>query len=175
MRKRLLQALLALAFVPVLFTSCDDNNLGKLRERELDLLDKYIKNNNITEKPSNSGLYYIELEKGTGDTIKAGDLVDILYRTWVIGADSLMLVDQNINAQGHYYDPMRFQVTPQGVSSSVVDGLNEGVKFMQHGTKSKMIVPSQIGYGQSGYGSIGAFSTLVFEVRIHKIVKNTTN
>lgn len=175
MRKRIISGILALAFVSVLFSSCDDNNLGKLRERELDLLDKYIKNNNITIKPTNSGLYYIELEKGTGDTIKAGDRVDILYRTWVIGADSLILVDQNINELGHYYDPLRFQVTPQGVSSSVVDGLNEGVKFMQLGGKSKMIVPSQIGYGQSGYGSISAFSTLVFEVRIHKIIKSTSN
>lgn len=174
MRKRIISALLTLVFVPVLFLSCDDNSMGKLRERELDLLDKYIKNNNITVKPTNSGLYYIELEKGAGDTIKAGDRVDILYRTWVIGADSLKLVDWNIDAQGRFYDPLRFQVTPQGVSSSVVDGKNEGIKFMQLGTKAKMIVPSQIGYGQRGSGSIGAFSTLVFEVRVIKILKSTS-
>ncbi len=166
---------LVIAFAAIIFSSCDDNKLGKLRERELDLLDKYIKNNNITVKPTSSGLYYIELEKGTGDTIKAGDRVDILYRTWIIGADSLILVDQNIDEKGRYYEPLRFQVTPQGTSTTVVDGLNEGVRFMQLGTKAKMIVPSQIGYGQNGFGFIPAFSTLVFEVRIHKILKGTSN
>ncbi len=166
---------LALTIIAGIFSSCEDNNLGKLRERELDLLDKYIKSNNITVKPTNTGLYYIELEKGTGDTIKAGDRVDVLYRTWIIMADSLTLVDQNIDAQGRFYEPLRFQVTPQGTSTSVVDGLNEGVKFMQRGTKAKMIVPSQIGYGQNGNQGIPGFSTLVFEVKIHKIIKGTTN
>jgi FKBP-type peptidyl-prolyl cis-trans isomerase FkpA len=168
MTKAILQALLFIVLVPMVFLSCDDNNLGKLRELELERLDQYIARNNITVKPTSSGLYYIEKQKGTGDTIKAGDVVDIYYRTWLIDST---LVDQNINAQGHFYDPLRFVVTPQGTSSTVVDGLNEGVKFMQLGTVSTMIVPSQIGYGQNGSGSIPAFSTLIFEVRIHKVVR----
>jgi FKBP-type peptidyl-prolyl cis-trans isomerase FkpA len=160
-----------LTFVSAVFIACDDNSLGKLRERELELLDSYIKNNNITVSPTSSGLYYIEKVKGTGDTIEAGDQVDILYRTWLIDST---LVDQNIDEKGHYYEPLRFAVTPNGVSSSVVEGLNEGIKFMQQGTVAHLIVPSQIGYGQNGYGYVPAFSTLLFEVRVHKVVKPST-
>ena len=152
-------------------TACDDNSLGKLRERELDLLDKYIKDNNITVKPTTSGLYYIEVQKGTGDTIKAGDVVDIYYKTYRLRDSAL--VDFNITEKGHFYDPLRFTVTPPN-GSSVEEGLNEGVKFMQLGTVAHMIVPSQIGYGQNGAGaSIPAFSTLLFEVRIHKVIKGS--
>jgi FKBP-type peptidyl-prolyl cis-trans isomerase FkpA len=152
-------------------TACDDNSLGKLRERELDLLDKYIKDNNITVKPTASGLYYIEVQKGTGDTIKVGDVVDIYYRTYRLSDSTL--VDYNITANGHYYDPLRFTVTPPN-GSSVVEGLNEGVKFMQLGTIAHMIIPSQIAYGQNGAGvGIPAFSTLLFEIRIHKVIKGS--
>ena len=160
-----------LSFVTVMFLSCDDNSLGKLREKELELLDNFIKTNNISVKPTSSGLYYIEKIKGTGDTIEAGDQVDILYRTWLIDST---LVDQNIDDKGHFYEPLRFTVTPQGVSASVVEGLNEGIKFMQMGTVAHMIVPSQIGYGQNGYGYVPAFSTLLFEVRVYKVVKAST-
>jgi FKBP-type peptidyl-prolyl cis-trans isomerase FkpA len=162
--------ILIIVSAAVMLIGCDDNSLGKLRELELDRLDKYIKDNNITVKPTASGLYYMEVQKGTGDTIKAGDIVDIYYRTWLIDST---LVDANISNAGHYYDPLRFAVTPAGTSSSVIDGLNEGVKFMQPGGVARLIVPSQIAYGQNGYGSIGAFSTLLFEVRIHKVIKGS--
>lgn len=152
----------------VLLSACDDNSLGKLREQELALLEKYIKDNNITVKPTSSGLYYIEVQRGTGDTIKAGDIVDIYYRTWLIDSTQ---VDANISNAGHYYDPLRFTVTPANTSTTVIDGLNEAVKLMQPGGRAHLIVPSQIAYGQNGYGSIRAFSTLLFEVRIHKVIK----
>ena len=168
MKIRIFTGVIATLFIFSVLISCDDNNLGKLREKELELLDQYITNNNITVEPTSSGLYYIEKEKGTGDTIKVGDIVDIYYRTWLIDGT---LIDENITAQGHYYDPLRFSVTPPGAGASVVEGLNEAIKFMQMGTIANLIVPSQIGYGQNGSNGVPAFSTLLFEIRVHKVIR----
>lgn len=168
MRIRLLTGLIAAVIVSGLFYACDDNDLGKLRERELELLDQFIQKNNITVKPTKTGLYYIEKVAGTGDTIKVGDQVDVLYRTWLIDST---LVDFNIDEKGHYYDPLRFGVVPVGAQASVIDGLNEAVQMMKLGTVAHLIVPSQIAYGQQGSGYIPAFSTMLFEVRIHKVTR----
>lgn len=173
MQKKMVKvlALTIIVILPLFFAGCDNNSLGKLRERELDLLDKYVKDHNITVKPTASGLYYMEKQKGTGDTIKIGDRVHIYYRTWLIDST---LVDYNVTPQGHFYDPLEFDVTPPN-GSSVVEGLNEGIKFMQHGTVANLIVPSQIGYGQSGYQMVPAFSTLLYEIRVHKVMKGSGN
>ena len=172
MKFRIFTGVMATLFLFSVLISCDDNNLGKLREKELELLDQYIKKNNITVEPTSSGLFYIEKVKGTGDTIKVGDIVDIYYRTWLIDST---LIDENINAKGHYYDPLRFSVTPPGSGASVVEGLNEGIKFMQQGTVAHLIVPSQIAYGQNGSMGIPAFSTLLFEIRVHKVIRQSTS
>lgn len=168
MRIRLITGLIAVVIVSGLFYACDDNDLGKLRERELELLDQFIQKNNITVKPTKTGLYFIETVAGTGDSIKVGDQVDVLYRTWLIDST---LVDFNITEEGHYYDPLRFAVVPVGVRAGVIDGLNEAVQMMKLGTVAHLIVPSQIAYGQQGSGYIPAFSTMLFEVRIHKVTR----
>ncbi len=168
MRIRLITGLIAVVIVSGLFYACDDNDLGKLRERELELLDQFIQKNNITVKPTKTGLYFIETVAGTGDSIKVGDQVDVLYRTWLIDST---LVDFNITEEGHYYDPLRFAVVPVGVRAGVIDGLNEAVQMMKMGSVANLIVPSEIAYGQNGSGYIPAFSTMLFEVRIHKVYR----
>lgn len=170
MKFRIFTGMIVMLSVFSSMISCDDNNLGKLRERELELLDQYIEKNNITVEPTASGLYYIEKVKGTGDTVKVGDIVDIYYRTWLIDST---LIDENIDAKGHYYDPLRFTVTPPQSGASVVEGLNEAIKFMQQGTVAHLIVPSQIAYGQNGSMGIPAFSTLLFEIRVHKVIRQS--
>jgi FKBP-type peptidyl-prolyl cis-trans isomerase len=168
MRIRLITGFIAAVIVSGLFYACDDNDLGKLREKELELLDQFIQKNNITVKPTKTGLYYIEKVAGTGDSIKVGDQVDVLYRTWLIDST---LVDFNISEEGHYYDPLRFSVVPVGAQAGVIDGLNEAVQMMKLGTVAHLIVPSEIAYGQNGSGYIPAFSTMLFEVRIHKVYR----
>jgi FKBP-type peptidyl-prolyl cis-trans isomerase FkpA len=155
----------------LVITSCDDNSLGKLREQELDILDKYIQENNITVRPTSSGLYYIEKQAGIGDTIQPGNLVHVYYRTFRIRDNQL--IDQNITEEGHYYDPLRFQVAPVGTSTTVISGLNEAVQLMKENGRAEIIVPSQIAYGQNGdgTGAVPAFTTLRFEVWVKRVVR----
>ncbi len=162
--------LVIVSAVALTLSACRENDIGRLRELELEYLDKYIIKEGITAKPLSSGLYYIELQRGTGDTIKAGDQVDILYRTWVL-RDSLILIDQNITPEGIFYEPLRFTVAANDAAAGVVAGLNQGVKLMQDKGKARMIMPSQVAYGQYGSGTVPGFATLVMEVTIYRHTK----
>ncbi len=170
MKNKIFAGFFLLGLVALCFSSCDNNDIGKQRERELERLDLFLKKNNITTKPTASGLYYMETEKGTGDTIKVGDRVQILYRMWRIVADgdSSDVVDYNIDALGRWYEPLEFTVTPPS-ASSVIEGINEAVKMMQKGTRANLIIPSELGYGQNGSYSIPGFATLLYDIRIYKV------
>ncbi|HNZ68293.1 MAG: FKBP-type peptidyl-prolyl cis-trans isomerase [Bacteroidota bacterium] len=157
-----------------LFSCGDDDDYAKLREKELEKLAKYIRDNNITVTPTKTGLYYIETKQGSGDTVKVYDKVHVYYRTWLIDST---LIDSNIDSLGRCYEPLAFTVVPIGASGSgVVDGLNEGVQYMQKGTVATLIIPSELAYGSNSGATTGIpmFSTLLMEVRVDNIFKNTT-
>ncbi len=165
-------AVMLFSFAGFVFTSCDSNeDLEKLRERELELLADYVsrynEEHNVELNPFVSGLYYIEIEEGEGDTIRIGDKVQLWYNTYLLRDTSL--VDSNMEG-GHKYNPMEFTVALTDYST-VVEGLNEAVKYMKPGGKAFLIVPSQIAYGQDGSYGIPAFSTLLFDVEIYKVFR----
>lgn len=157
-------------FVPVLlitaiiFSSCgDNNNLGKLRQIELEELDAFIQANYPTVQQKPSGLYYIETVAGTGDTIKGGDRVQIFYSTWTI--DSVLIDETSGYSLGHRYDPFEFVVG----SGSAISGLEEAATYMRTGTKANLVIPSELAYGQNGTASVGGFTTLLMVVEVYKV------
>lgn len=152
----------------IFLSSCNNYDQEKLRKRELEMLDNYITKNNISVKPSASGLYYMEVKKGTGDTIKIGDRIQVWYSTYLIDSTKI-----DSNTSFGKYDPLEFIVTAQG-SSSVIEGLNEAAKLMQKGTIANLIIPSELAYGQQGSGSVGGFSTLLMNVEVYKIYPAAT-
>ncbi len=170
MKMRFPAFILVTLIVAALFSCGDEYDASKLRKKELELLEAYIKEHNITVKPTQTGLYYIEKVKGTGDTAKVNDKVHVYYRTKLITGK---VVDQNVDSLGRYYDPLSFIVVPLGATGSVIKGLNEGVQFMQTGTVADLIIPSELAYGESSTSGIPGFSTLLMEVRVSKILKSS--
>jgi len=51
-------------------------------------------------------------------------------------------------------------------SVNIIEGWNEGIKFMKEGGEATLIIPSVLGYGSSGSGSIPPYSTLIFDVEL---------
>lgn len=105
-----------------------------------------------------SGLYYQDLEIGSGNTAVPGRWVDVLYRGWL--ADGTLFDEaQDPN------DPLVFRL---GVGM-VIRGWDEGVRGMQVGGVRRLVVPPSLGYGDQPRGPIPANSVLVFEVRVLSI------
>jgi len=105
---------------------------------------------------TDSGLKYIDSKVGTGDYPKEGDRVIVHYTgTLEDGTKFDSSVDRNT--------PFEF---PIGIGR-VIKGWDEGVISMKIGGKRKLIIPSELGYGERGAGSaIPPNSTLIFDVEL---------
>ncbi|MFV0590221.1 MAG: FKBP-type peptidyl-prolyl cis-trans isomerase [Draconibacterium sp.] len=157
------------------FFACDDGiDYEKMRKEELAILDLYISTNHPGAEPTRSGLYYFnEPGTGEGDTIKLGDEVRIFYATWSLYENSdgeldSVLVDQSSGyLDGQRYEPLDFIVG----AGTTIAGLEEGATYMQPGTKSHLVINSELAYGQNGAtsGGIGMFQTVLMEVEVYKV------
>ena len=126
------------------------------QEQEQMLLNDYLDRANITVEPTNSGLYFIELEKGTGIKPLPGQVVIVHYTGYFI--------DGNIFSTTYKSGkPFEFKFG----SGEVIPGWEEGIAKMHAGGKYKLIIPSYLAYGEEGRGElILPFSTLVFEIEL---------
>ncbi len=161
--KRFFTGLILISIVVVFFAFSEDKSLEKLRENELEKLDIFINEHypDSTAKPS--GLYYIEAIKGEGDSLTLGDRVQIFYATWTI--DSILVDESEGYTIGHRFEPMEFIVG----AGTVIQGLEEASTYMQLNTKSNLVLPSEIAYGQNGSGAVPGFTTLLMEVEVYKV------
>lgn len=119
-------------------------------EQEMEQLAEYIQTNNITVAPTASGLYYIELSAGTGQAAQPGESVTVQYTGRML--------------DGTVFDSGTISFVLG--TGRVIKGWDEGIALMKHGGTARLIVPSSLAYGDSGAGSIPAYTTLVFDVTL---------
>jgi len=161
-----------------IFSSCDNNNLGKLRQAELEKLDTYIQSNYPNVDPKPSGLYYVEVDPGIGDTIRYKDQVQIFYR--IMTLDSVLVDETNGYSLGQRYEPLKMTVTPptqltsSATSISGLIGLNEALTYMRKDGKAKLVMPSQLAFGQNGTYGVPGFTTLLMQVEVYKVYPANT-
>jgi FKBP-type peptidyl-prolyl cis-trans isomerase FkpA/FKBP-type peptidyl-prolyl cis-trans isomerase FklB len=107
-----------------------------------------------------SGLQYQVLTEGKGAKPKAGDAVRVHYK----GA---LLDGKTFDSSYDRGQPVVFPI------EQVVPGWQEGLQLMPVGSKYKLWIPGNLGYGDKGTpgGPIPPNATLVFEVELLDIVK----
>jgi FKBP-type peptidyl-prolyl cis-trans isomerase FklB len=104
-----------------------------------------------------SGLQYTILKEGAGPKAKATDMVTVNYRGTLIDGKEF----DNSYSRGQ---PATFPVT------GVIPGWTEALQLMNAGSKAKLVIPSNLAYGERGAGQdIGPNSTLIFEVELVSI------
>ena len=110
-------------------------NTKRLQE-ESKIIAKYVKDNNIKENPYASGLYYIPIQEGIGDSVQIGDLVSVHYSIYNIEG-------QLIESSYDYAQPLPFVYG----DNQMISGIEEAVGYMKIGGKARIIVPSRLGFG----------------------------
>ncbi len=129
------------------------------KKTEEDGIQQYIQENNIQEKSSISGLFYIETVKGNGKQAKPGNVLEVHYTGRFIDGS---IFDSSIDRNEVFV----FQLG----KAEVIAGWEEGFSKMKEGGKAKFIIPSQLAYGEKGYSKIiPPYSTLIFDVELIKI------
>lgn len=113
---------------------------------------------------TSSGLEYEIMQEGMGASPKPGNMVTVHYTGWLNknGQPSGQPFDSSHNRR----QPFTFQI---GVGM-VIKGWDEGVMTMKIGEKRRLYIPSNLGYGARGAGSIiPANADLIFDVELISI------
>ncbi|HEC44985.1 MAG TPA: hypothetical protein ENI20_19415 [Bacteroides sp.] len=166
-RKILLKAGYILVLLALVFQGCKKEDDGQAaKDQELRQLQAYIEDNNITQEPTASGLYYIELSEGTGREAADTYIADFEYTavlldgTLIYTSNEELAIKNDVFDSQKIYGPIRVQI-----GSSGIPGLDEGLPMMKEGGKSEMIMPSSInGFGAQTIGSSGPYSTHIYTV-----------
>jgi FKBP-type peptidyl-prolyl cis-trans isomerase FkpA len=111
-------------------------------------------------------LQSVVLKPGEGPAIAAGQMAVVQYTGWLYEAAALDHKGKKFDSSIDAGKPFSFPVG----AGSVIKGWDQGVVGMQVGESRRLIIPSDLGYGDSGAGGIippGA--TLVFDVELVKI------
>ena len=147
-----------LALISLLFVSClSDNETTKpvdyTVQNEKEIVD-YIAKNNLTATKTDSGLYYVINEAGTGAQPTSSSNVTVAYKGYF--------------TNGNVFD----QSNAAGISfglNQVIKGWTEGIPYFKEGGNGVLLIPSHLGYGSNGSGPIPGGSVLIFDVKLIKV------
>ncbi len=154
--KKLLFALFALT----LFVSCSGSDKESTapekdyREENEQEIKDYITKNNLTAQRTDSGLYYIINEPGTGKQPTASSSVTVAYT--------------GSFTSGKTFD----QSSSAGITiplKEVIQGWTEGIPLFKEGGNGTLLIPAHLGYGSRARPGIPAGSVLIFDVKLIKV------
>jgi len=142
--------------VMISISSC--NMTKKYEKEENDKIQSYLNSHSTLDyqkKPS--GLYYLVDSLTTGAQVVQGDSVFVMYN-------------------GYYLDGTKFG-TNYGTTDTLkfkaglgemIAGFDEAITYMNAGSKSKIVVPSYLAYGTSGY-FMPAYTPLLFDIWLKRV------
>jgi len=108
-------------------------------------------------KVTSSGLQYEVLAEGKGNMPKVSDRVRVHYKGTLIDGSEF---DSSYRTN----TPAEFQV------GGVIQGWQEALQLMKLGSKYKLVIPSELAYGEMPRPGIPGNSVLVFEVELLDIL-----
>jgi len=131
--------------------------MNKLEAEEAQAMLSYLERKKIAEKPTPSGLVYVETQKGNGPKPKVGQKVTVHYTGYLTNG-------KKFDSSFDHDAPFTFTLG----KGEVIGGWDEGIGMMNVGTSATFVIPSVLGYGSNGSGDIPPFAPLVFEVQLLK-------
>lgn len=142
--------LIVLAFTFLSSCNNSDDNID-YKEKNNNEIIAYIDKNNLDAQKSDSGLYYVIDELGSGQQPTATSNVTVAYK-------------------GYFLDGKTFdQSDANGISfglHQVIKGWTEGITYFKEGGKGKLLVPSHLAYGNQGRPGIPGGAVLIFDIHL---------
>lgn len=150
-------------------TKFQEEQVALISKREKKMaIDNLAKSNAFLEankkqpgvKTTASGLQYIEITPGKGNSPKLSDMVTVNYR-------GTLLDGTEFDSSYGRSEPNTFQL------DNLIPGWQEALQLMKPGAKWKIFVPPQLAYGPQGAGQvIEPNSALIFEIELVKVKSN---
>lgn len=146
-----------------------EEDRGAMEQRYLDL---YMASNYPEATPRESGLYFMEETPGTGDSPDSDDWVLINHVSYTLPDDYIYesyienVADDNnldLNKVG-IYGPYKM------LNGSRNEGLTEGLSLMKEGGAATLVFHSDLGFGSSGSGPVGTYTSLKYEIELLEVI-----
>jgi FKBP-type peptidyl-prolyl cis-trans isomerase FkpA/FKBP-type peptidyl-prolyl cis-trans isomerase FklB len=112
---------------------------------------------NPAVQTTQSGLQYLIIQEGTGKTPSVNDTVKVHFVETLLSGQK---VDSSIDRQ----TPAEFTL------GTGMKGLSEALQLMKVGSKAKLFIPPELGYGATSAHGIPGNSVLVFEIELLDVV-----
>lgn len=124
-------------------------------DKDTALIKEYIAENNLEAIATDSGLYYTIDNIGTGNFPNATNEVTVRYKGFFLDGGVFDESDQ-------FGIPVNLQ--------NVIQGWTEGIQLYKEGGEGLLLIPSKLGYGTQGKGSVPPNTVMIFEVKLLEIV-----
>jgi FKBP-type peptidyl-prolyl cis-trans isomerase FkpA len=148
-----MKAYLFLFFSILLFVSCASEDTNREFDTEADIT-KYIADNNLNAKRTNSGLYYVINKQGSGSKPTSSSSVTVAYKGYFLN--------------GKVFDQSNSNGITFGLNQ-VIKGWTEGVQLFNVGGEGILLIPYNLGYGANGSRSIPGGAALVFDIKLVRV------
>jgi len=102
-----------------------------------------------------TGLQYLEVNAGSGENPKAGEIITMHYIASMLDGTEL----------ANTYTSNQPMSTVWG-ADRLLPGWEEGVGMMKPGGKAKLILPAELAFGEQGYGMIPPGAQIVMDVEL---------
>jgi len=114
-------------------------------------IELYLQENNIDAKKTEEGLYYLIEDEGTGENPSSNSNVTVAYKGYLLN--------------GTIFNESPVSGLPFNLNQ-VIAGWSLGIPFFKEGSKGKIFIPPNLGYGSQTLGSIPPNSALVFDIHL---------
>lgn len=137
------------------------------RDREMveqvDLIN-YLATNAIDRDNYYEGIYFVEKKRGRGRSPKSGNAVELQYKSYFSDGT---LFDSTYEMS----EPLVLKIGDPG---QIIKGMDIGLRLMKEGGKAKIIIPSQLGFGDKGSstGIVPPYTSLIYDVELINIFTN---
>ena len=137
----------------LLFFSCNEGNTPEQQlQADIQKIENYLNDHNLTAESTPSGLHYIITEPGTGGHPSLSSTVKVNYTGKLLKNEHVF--DQTNGT------PVSFPL------QNLIEGWQEGIPLLQKGGKGTFFIPSALGYGPYGSGDIPGNAPLIFEIEL---------
>ena len=127
-----------------------DENIDFVKQNDADIT-AYIKEKNLDATKTDSGMYYVITDPGTGAQPTATSNVTVAYKGSFLN--------------GKVFDESK----ADGISfplNQVIKGWTEGIPLFKEGGSGILLIPAHLGYGENDYSTIPGGSVLIFDVKL---------